>query len=96
MQECTGECSRLAAELSVIRQQLENVKSQSTHKEVKHGSDESPKPSSPNSSHQENLISPEKLEDACSNLVGENEDLTMLNRLQTAQVIFNEYSLMLS
>nr|GMD91204.1 putative leucine-rich repeat-containing protein DDB_G0290503 isoform X1 [Ipomoea batatas] len=86
LQECMGECSRLAAELSVIKQQLENVKSQSTHKEVKHGSDESTKPSSPNSSHQENLISPEKLEDACSNLAGESEDLTMLNRLQTAEL----------
>nr|GME04809.1 putative leucine-rich repeat-containing protein DDB_G0290503 isoform X1 [Ipomoea batatas] len=86
LQECMGECSRLAAELFVIKQQLENVKSQSTHKEVKHGSDESTKPSSPNSSHQENLISPEKLEDACSNLAGESEDLTMLNRLQTAEL----------
>ncbi|XP_019175194.1 PREDICTED: putative leucine-rich repeat-containing protein DDB_G0290503 isoform X2 [Ipomoea nil] len=84
LQECMGECSRLAAELSVIKQQLENVKSQSTHKEVKHGSDESTKPSSPNSSHQENLISPEKLVDPCSNLAGESEDLTMLNQLQTA------------
>ncbi|VFR00341.1 unnamed protein product [Cuscuta campestris] len=88
LQEYKGEYSRHARDGSTTKHQLEIFKCQSTSKEVKHATDEYPKSLSPNSSHQEYLGCPEKL-DACSTPAGESEDLALLDISQTAQVVLS-------